>query len=144
MSQIIHITGNIGKDAETRDTRSGSVTGFNVAVRQGYGENEETIWYRCSLWGQRGDKLRQYLTKGAKVYVSGELVHDEYEGKPQFNVNVSGIDPFMGNRNESPASGGGYGSGAGQGSSRATDIGGDMDDDVPFASNDPAWEGRVG
>jgi single-stranded DNA-binding protein len=50
-----------------------------------------SVWYRCSLWGKAAEVF-DGLTKGTKVFITGDLVHDEYEGKPQFNVRVGSID----------------------------------------------------
>ena len=68
------IAGNIGKDAEVRKTQDGTVvTGFSVAVEDRSGREKQTLWFDCSIWGQRGEKLAQYLTKGSKVTVSGDF-----------------------------------------------------------------------
>ena len=87
--QMVTIAGNIGKDAEVRQTASGSVTGFSVAVSNG--RDKESTWYRCSLWGSRGEKLASYLTKGGKVTVAGTLTAGLYEGKLDLKVNVSEV-----------------------------------------------------
>ncbi len=89
--KTITIAGNIGKDAETRTTQGGeSVTSFNVAVedRKGADRDNKTIWFSCSLWGQRGTSLAAYLTKGSKVTVSGDLSTREHEGKTYLQVKV--------------------------------------------------------
>ena len=90
--QIITISGNCGKDAELRTVRDSQVLGFNVGVKNGYGGGATTVWYRCSLWGKAAEAFAGGLTKGTKVFITGELTHDEYEGKPQFNVRVGSID----------------------------------------------------
>ena len=85
--QIITITGNVGKDPEQRTTQGGdSVTSFNVGVRQGWGDRASTNWFRCSVWGKRGDTIRQHVRKGAKITVVGELTIGEYNGKPQYDI----------------------------------------------------------
>jgi len=88
----ITIAGNIGKDAETRTTQGGdSVTSFNVAVEDRQGKEKSTLWFTCSLWGKRGDNLSQYLTKGSKVTVSGDLSTREHEGKTYLQVRVDQV-----------------------------------------------------
>lgn len=89
--QIITIDGNIGRDAETRRAGSDDVCAFSVGVKQGYGDKSSTNWFRCNLWGKRGEKLAQYLTKGTKVVVVGELTIGEYQGKPQYDVRVNEV-----------------------------------------------------
>jgi single-strand DNA-binding protein len=90
--QNIIISGNVGKDAELRTVRDSQVLSFNVGVKNGFGKDAGSVWYRCSLWGKAAEVFAGSLKKGTKVFVSGELTHDEYEGKPQFNVRVGSID----------------------------------------------------
>lgn len=70
---MLHASGNLGKDAVLRNTQSGAVANFSVAMKAGYGQNEETQWVNCSLWGKRAEALAQYLTKGTKVVICGEI-----------------------------------------------------------------------
>ena len=65
---ITSIAGNLGQDAEVRQTQSGkSVTSFSVAVKN----REETIWYNCASMNL--EKLAPYLNKGTAVAVNGRL-----------------------------------------------------------------------
>lgn len=80
--QKITLIGRLTKDAESRYTPDGKpVLDINLAVDDGYGENKKTLWVRCSLWGERGEKLAQYLTKGGQIYIEGRLNHDD--GNPR-------------------------------------------------------------
>lgn len=91
--QIVTISGNLGRDAELRTTRDGQkVCSFNVGVRNGFGRDAGSVWYRCTLWGKAAEAFAPSLLKGVKVFVSGELTHGEYEGKPQYEVRVGSID----------------------------------------------------
>ena len=90
--QNITISGNVGKDAELRTVRDTQVLSFNVGVKNGYGRDAGSVWYRCSLWGKAAEAFAGSLSKGTKVFITGELTHDEYEGKAQFNVRVGSID----------------------------------------------------
>ena len=90
--QNITISGNVGKDAELRTVRDTQVLGFNVGVKNGFGRDAGSVWYRCSLWGKAAEAFAESIKKGTKVFITGELTHDEYEGKPQFNVRVGSID----------------------------------------------------
>lgn len=87
-------TGNLGKDAVTRYTQGGkSVTVFSLAVKTGWGDNEKTLWIDCSLLGERGEKLAQYLTRGTKVCVCGEAsLFEADNGKTYLKLNVRDID----------------------------------------------------
>lgn len=88
----ITIAGNIGKDAETRTTGDGDkVTGWSVAVEDRTGKEKRTLWFDCSLWGKRGESLAQYLTKGGKVSVAGELSTRDHEGKTYLTVRADQV-----------------------------------------------------
>lgn len=127
MTQQIIISGNVGKDAELRDTRDSKVLSFNVGVKNGFGKDAGSVWYRCSLWGKAAEAFAGSLKKGTKVFVSGELTHDEYEGKPQFNVRVGSIDTAP--RSEAKADGGSQVQADG---GSHTTWNNDLDDDCPF------------
>ena len=101
--QFITITGALGRDAELKRTKTGDeVLSFPVGVSQGYGDNKTTNWYRCSMWGKRAVNLQQYLMKGVKVAVAGEMKTGEYEGKTQLNIDVATLD-FMSRGEATPA-----------------------------------------
>ena len=85
------IAGNIGKSAETRNAGQSTVTSFAVAVEQRGRDGKKTQWVNCSLWGQRGEKLANYLTKGTRVCVSGELTTREHNGKTYLEINASDV-----------------------------------------------------
>lgn len=88
----ITIAGNIGKSAETRRTPNGdAVTSWSLAVEERKGSEKRTIWFDCSLWGKRGESLAQYLTKGGKVAVAGELSTREHDGKTYLTVRAEQV-----------------------------------------------------
>lgn len=81
--------GRVGRDAVTRYTQGGkAVTGWALAVDKGWGDNKQTIWLDCSLWGERGGKLAEHITKGAQIGVSGELGTREHDGKTYVTLDV--------------------------------------------------------
>tara|TARA_R110000782_G_scaffold218427_1_gene305808 strand:- start:27872 stop:28240 length:369 start_codon:yes stop_codon:yes gene_type:complete len=119
----ITIAGNIGKDAEIRHTGQNKVTGWSVAVDDGWGENKSTIWFDCNWWGARGEKVAPYIQKGGKITVAGELSKREHEGKTYLTVNVTDV---------TLQSTGGQDSGQ-QERSPQKSLGDDVDfDDIPF------------
>ena len=127
------IAGNIGNDAQTRQAGQTNVTGFNVAVEQRGRDGKKTQWVRCSLWGRRGDTLAQYLTKGSKVCVAGELSTSEYEGRTSLELNVSDVT-LLGGRQDGQSSGYGGSQQSNNGGQGAGGFGGgDLDDEIPFA-----------
>jgi len=72
--------GRLGKDCEMRDVSRTNVCQFSLAV-SAFKKGGETLWVRCSIWGDRGEKLGPYLKKGLMVYVDGELNCRAYAGK---------------------------------------------------------------
>lgn len=86
MSQLLIITGNLGRDPEMRYTPSGqAVTSFSVADSRTYtGANGETVkettWFKISAWGKQAEACNTYLKKGSKVYIEGRLTPDKETG----------------------------------------------------------------
>jgi len=89
MYQKLTIVGNLGRDPEMRYTPSGqAVTNFNVATSRrwtsGDGQQqEETIWFRVSVWGKQAESCNQYLSKGRQVLCEGRLTVDRETGEPR-------------------------------------------------------------
>jgi single-strand DNA-binding protein len=70
---VLNVIGNVGKDSDLRATPNGKmVLNFSVAMESGWGDRKQTTWVNCSMWGDRGQKLQQYIVKGQKVGVTGE------------------------------------------------------------------------
>ena len=71
---LITIAGRLGSEAVLKSLPSGKeVVNFSVAVDIGRGENKQTLWVDCSLWGDRAQKLGPYLTKGKQVALAGDF-----------------------------------------------------------------------
>lgn len=128
--QFITIAGNVGKDAETKTVNGNSVTEWSVAVSNG--RDKPSTWFKCSMWGTRGEKVAGYIRKGDKITVAGTLQAGVYDGKPDMKINVAEIT-LQGGRQEAGTNtdtrqtfGNG---GAAAARNMAAD---DLDDDVPF------------
>lgn len=99
MSNVISFTGTVGRDAEVRYTASGQ-TVLNVAVANniGFGDKQQTIWFRVALWGKRAEgSLKDYLKKGQQVFISGEMTQSEFVGtdgvkKTTLEINANIVD----------------------------------------------------
>lgn len=82
----------LGRDAVVRKTGDGKpVASFSAAFDSGFGAKKHGVWLDCSFWGERAEKLAQYLTKGAQVVVEGSLGTREHEGKTYFTLDVSDV-----------------------------------------------------
>lgn len=84
--RTIAIAGNVGQDPEgIKYFESGqSVCNFSVAVRGGKDKQtgeDKTLWFRCAAWGKTAEIAAQYLSKGSKVAVSGDLDLTEFTAK---------------------------------------------------------------
>lgn len=91
---IIQIAGHLGADPEVRFTPSGQkVTTFRIAANSRRGGKDETTWYRVTVWGDRFDKMMQYLKKGSAVIVIGTLhkpeIYTDKEGRPQVSLEIT-------------------------------------------------------
>lgn len=80
--QKLTIIGNLTGDPELRTTTTGSeVCNFTVAVNRRKTANNQTPeadFFRVSAWGERGRVCNQYLTKGKKVAVIGQVSAHAY------------------------------------------------------------------
>jgi single-strand DNA-binding protein len=89
---VLTATGRVGKDAELRSTQSGDkILSFSVGSDIGFGDRKQTIWLDCSIWGQRGEKLAQYITKGSSVTVIGEFGQRSYQNKSGETVTATTV-----------------------------------------------------
>lgn len=85
----ITIIGNLTKDAVTRQAGESKVTAFSIAENKRIKGDDVTIFYDCSLWGDRGERIAQYLLKGGQVAVIGELMPPrEKDGRFYLDVRV--------------------------------------------------------
>ncbi len=143
----VMIIGNTGRDAELRYTANGTaVSDFSMAVNsrrrsQQSGEwEDETEWFQVVLFGDRAERISQYITKGKQLYVEGRLRTrnwDDDQGVRHYRTEVIANNvEFLDRRGESGggdwggSSGGGSGGGDWSGGGRGqtpSDV-----DDLPF------------
>jgi single-strand DNA-binding protein len=127
--KAITIAGNIGRDAETRTTQGGgNVTSWPVAVEERKGTDKRTVWFDVALWGARGDALAQYLTKGSKVAVSGELSTREHDGKTYLTVRADQVTLLGGGQTQERQAPAPHATQA----ARQNPARPDIDDEIPF------------
>ncbi len=93
MSKII-ILGHLGNDPEERLTPSGQkVISFRLAEKSRRGGEEETIWYRISVWGDRSKNVISYLKKGSAAMVTGDLhkprIYEDRDKQSQVSIDVT-------------------------------------------------------
>lgn len=83
----VMLIGNLGADPETRYTPSNmAVTKIRLATSESWkdkntGEAQErTEWHRVTIFGRLGEIAQQYLRKGSKVYIEGQLRTNKWQG----------------------------------------------------------------
>jgi len=153
------LVGNLGKDPEIRRTQDGRpIANLSIATSESWrdkatGERKEkTEWHRVVIFNEGLCKVaEQYLKKGAKVYIEGQLQTRKWTDQSGvekystevvlqgFNSNLTMLDGRSGGGGGFVAdeSGGDFGSGGPSAAAprRAVAAGarnGDMDDDIPF------------
>jgi single-strand DNA-binding protein len=128
------LVGNLGADPETRYLTSGDpVTSFRVATSEAWkdkatGERKErTEWHSVTCFGRLAEIARDYLRKGSKVYVEGQLrtISWEKDGVTRYKteVNVRELQ-MLDSKGEQQA--------APQVATPEQVGGDDFDDDIPF------------
>ncbi|MBT7876599.1 MAG: single-stranded DNA-binding protein [Gammaproteobacteria bacterium] len=158
------LVGNLGRDPETRYMPSGgAVTNVSIATSKGWkdrdsGEQKErTEWHRIVFFNKLAEIAGEYLKRGSKVYIEGELRTRDWEkdGQKHYTTEVVASEMQMldsrgemgGGGSSFGGSGGGQGGGSSSGGSGGSQGGGgsspagddfgpppsdDFDDDIPF------------
>jgi single-strand DNA-binding protein len=155
------LVGNLGRDPEVRHTQGGdAIVHLNLATseswrdRQSGERREKTEWHRVVIFNENlGKVAQQYLKKGSKVYIEGQLQTRKWtdqSGAEKYTTEIV-LQRFRGELTMLDGRGGGgegggvgnggqddYGGGAGggepgpgkgPGGGRG---GGDLDDEIPF------------
>ncbi len=152
------LVGNLGKDPEVRRTQEGSpIVHLSVATSESWrdknsGERKEkTEWHRVVIFNENIAKVaEQYLKKGAKVYIEGQLQTRKWQDQsgvdkyttevvvPRFNGQLTMLDTRGGGGGgggrdfggpPDDMGGGGRSSGGGMGGGGSAP---DLDDEIPF------------
>ena len=91
------LVGNLGRDPETRYMPSGgAVTNVSIATSKGWkdrdsGEQKErTEWHRIVFFNKLAEIAGEYLKRGSKVYIEGELRTRDWEkdGQKHYTTEV--------------------------------------------------------
>ena len=110
MYQKVIVVGNIGRDAEMRYTPTGvPVTSFSVAVNRRWNsasgeQQEKTTWFRVTCWRKLAETAGQYVKKGQRILVEGEVEAQAYidrEGTARGTLELTASNfRFLGSRAE--------------------------------------------
>ncbi len=116
MYQQITLVGNVGSAPEMRYTAAGTaVTNFSLAVNRRWtnadGQNQEkTTWFRISTWKRQAEVVSQYVTKGSRIMVVGEVDEarpwTDRDGLQRASIEVTALEiKFLDGRNQERDSG---------------------------------------
>ena len=97
------LLGNIGKDPEVRETKSGKVVNLVLATSERYTDKsgqkqENTEWHNLVVFGKLADVVTKYVKKGDKLYVEGSITTrkwEDKEGNTRYNTDIKVRDLTM-------------------------------------------------
>ena len=105
------IVGNLGQDPEIKYTAGGAaVTTLSIATSDSWKDKdsgmdqERTEWHRVVLWRRLAEIAGEYLKKGSKVYIEGQLQTRkwEQEGQTRYTTEIIARDmQFLDSRGNS-------------------------------------------
>ena len=145
------LVGNLGRDPEVRNTQNGDpIVHLSLATSESWkdrnsGERRErTEWHRVVIFNENlGRIAQQYLNKGSKVYIEGQLQTRKWQdqsGQDKYSTEVV-LQRFRGELtmldSRADSSGGFSGGSGGLSDNTGGDLGGseggsDLDDEIPF------------
>lgn len=89
MFQQITVMGRLAKDMEVKQTQAGKPVGvFSIPCTEKWDGGEHTEWFNCAMFGDRAQKVSQYMIKGKAVMITGTLQTREHNGKRFTNLKV--------------------------------------------------------
>ena len=136
------LVGNLGQDPEVKYTAGGAaVTTLSLATSESWkdkdtgSDQEKTEWHRVVLWRRLAEIAGEYLKKGSKVYIEGQLQTRKWEqdGQTRYTTEVVGRDmQFLDSRASSSSDSSSYDDINQDMSSQNLPDSGITDDDIPF------------
>ncbi|MEJ7731870.1 MAG: single-stranded DNA-binding protein [Polyangiaceae bacterium] len=100
----VMLLGNLGADPELRFTQKGQpVLHMRLATSESWIDKntkevqERTEWHNVTVWGNRGEALSRFLTKGDCIIVDGHLETRSYdkEGQKHYSTDVVAREVFL-------------------------------------------------
>ena len=135
----VMLIGNLGRDVELRHSPSGvAVANLAVATSETWKDkktgqlNEKTEWHRVVMFDRLAEIAGEYLKKGSKVYIEGQIQTRKWqdkEGNDRYSTEIraremkmlsakSGTNPVQDQGGAHPPT--------------VPATGGALDDDIPF------------
>ena len=136
------LVGNLGQDPEVKYTAGGAaVTTLSLATSESWkdkdtgSDQEKTEWHRVVLWRRLAEIAGEYLKKGSKVYIEGQLQTRKWEqdGQTRYTTEVVGRDmQFLDSKGSSSSDSSSYEDINQDMNSQNLPDSGITDDDIPF------------
>lgn len=80
---MLVLQGNLGRDPETRATRSGSIVcTFSLCCTTKTWKQDQPdkiLWMRCTAFGKKAETISKYLHKGDEIIAYGKLIENKWE-----------------------------------------------------------------
>ena len=96
---LCQFIGRLGQDPEIRYTPQGNaVANISLAVGWKTKEKEGTEWVRIVAFNRLAEIIGEYLTKGARIYVSGSLRTRKWQtqsGEDRYTTEIVASDMQM-------------------------------------------------
>jgi single-strand DNA-binding protein len=137
------LIGNLGRDPEVRFSASGTAVGnLRIATterrkdRDSGDWQDHTEWHSVVVLGRMAEVARDYLRKGAKVYIEGRLQTRKWQGQDgqdRYTTEILANDMQMLDGRQGGAGAPDYEEPAARPRPAAEpSVPGDLDDDIPF------------
>lgn len=79
---IVHLSGYIGRDPETRFTTSGvAVCTFSLATSKKVKGENKTSWHKIKCFNKTAELCQKYFFKGSFMILSGEIDYSDWTDK---------------------------------------------------------------
>jgi len=137
------LVGNVGKDPEVKYTPSGIPVGkFSLATNERFKDKngefqERTEWHNIVAWQRLAEIVGEFVSKGSKVYVEGNLQTSSWEdrqsGEKKYRTEIVARDlVLLGSRDNGNGAQPAASHNAEEPESVDAGPGGIVDQDIPF------------
>jgi single-strand DNA-binding protein len=144
----VTLLGNVGKDPEIRSTPGGTmVANFTLATSDNQKDaqgawQERTEWHNLVAFKRTAEIVRDYVKKGAKLYIEGKITNrswdDKESGQKRYKTEILVNDlVLLSGRDDASGSPGGYSRAASSSSA------GSFDQRPPAGSDDFAQQAEI-
>lgn len=90
MYNNVTLIGNIGSDPESRYTPNGiAILSFSLATSKKVKGEDKTVWWRITVWDKLAETMGEMVSKGQRVFVSGEFEEAKTYTNKKGEVGVS-------------------------------------------------------